>query len=329
MMELLDHLEPVIDLTGQDNMIGLTYCLIKALNRNIEANSIAYYELYKLDEEEHIIVNPLDPQKKRMQIQSIKGLNECLTIGDVVSFCFKESENIRNVYPIFACQDILAFLVVDRSFFIQKEHNYVLKLLRVYENLCLLLSKKERDTLTGLLNRQAFDERINQVLLFYRSSFQRNSDRVNQACLAVLDIDHFKKVNDTYGHLIGDEVLLNFAKLMDKCFRFTDFLFRFGGEEFVVLLNEISEDNAFLTLERFRQSVEENPFPLVDRVTVSVGFTLINEVDMPTTLIEKADKALYYAKNSGRNKVCSYDILIKNGSLEDKGFDSDDIELWG
>jgi len=120
--------------------------------------------------------------------------------------------------------------------------------------------------------------------------------------LAVFDIDHFKRVNDTFGHLFGDDVLLLFARVMESSFRYTDALFRFGGEEFVALIRA-DEDGAEIGLERFRAAVESYPFPRIERLTVSTGYVRASpEVHAPQ-LIDAADQALYAAKHGGRNRI--------------------------
>jgi diguanylate cyclase (GGDEF)-like protein len=107
--------------------------------------------------------------------------------------------------------------------------------------------------------------------------------------------------------LYGDEVLLLFSQMMEKHFRYNDFLFRFGGEEFVVILNLVDQENAEWVFERFRQRIGEFEFPTVGRVTVSIGVTHIDSAIMPSTILDRADKALYYAKSNGRNQVVIYE----------------------
>jgi diguanylate cyclase (GGDEF)-like protein len=136
--------------------------------------------------------------------------------------------------------------------------------------------------------------------------------------LAVIDIDHFKRVNDNFGHLIGDEVLLLMAGLMRTNFRFHDQIYRFGGEEFVVLMRCADHTDAAAALERFRHKVEEFAFPQVGTITASVGFSALRADDTPGTAFDRADKAVYYAKAHGRNQVCSYSVLVQAGELTEE-----------
>jgi diguanylate cyclase (GGDEF)-like protein len=144
----------------------------------------------------------------------------------------------------------------------------------------------------------------------------------------MLDIDHFKRVNDNYGHLIGDEVLLLLARLMRASFRFHDQLYRFGGEEFVVLMRCNGEAQAAGALERLRTNTAEHLFPQVGNITISIGFSEVRTGDTPSGAFERADKAVYYAKEHGRNQVCSYAALIASGELVEQAANLGDIELF-
>ena len=184
----------------------------------------------------------------------------------------------------------------------------------VYANQVALLDSKERDVLTRLPNRQTLDQTLSDILVFYRGKKARATFK--HSWVAVLDIDHFKSINDRFGHLYGDEVLLHFSSVMEKCFRHTDFLFRYGGEEFVVIMNNTDNKGAFETLERFRQAIEEYEFPS-GRVTVSIGYTLIDPIAPPSLHLEYADRALYEAKNRGRNQTVGSDELELKESSSD------------
>jgi len=194
----------------------------------------------------------------------------------------------------------------------------------VYQNLVILHDTKERDVLTKLPNRQSLDTRLLQVCEHYSDYQTMDMTQEKSSWIAILDIDHFKRVNDNFGHLYGDEVLLIFSQLMGKCFRYHDFLFRFGGEEFVVILNLASQESAIAAFNRFRVAIADYNFPTVGRVTVSIGVTHVDGKSMPTTQLDHADKALYHAKDSGRNKVVLYEDMPVLAQDDDSG----DIELF-
>jgi diguanylate cyclase (GGDEF)-like protein len=196
----------------------------------------------------------------------------------------------------------------------------------VYRNFQNLLDYSERDSLTGLLNRKTFDDQLTKMLL--QSALEQEAPLPGQPerrsgpeeepkqWLAVVDVDHFKLVNDKFGHLYGDEVLILIANLMTSSFRSQDRVFRFGGEEFVVLLRSTTLDNAQKIIDRFRTNVEGHVFPQVGSVTVSVGFVAISPFESPVNILGRADQALYYAKSHGRNQACHYDQLVSGGLLE-------------
>lgn len=194
-------------------------------------------------------------------------------------------------------------------------------LARIYSHQIRLLDYGELDTLTRLLNRKTFEETFDRLI---QASAQecdcltgerRHPGVSSPAWLCVIDIDHFKRINDTFGHLFGDEVLLRLGDLMRRIFRSGDRLFRFGGEEFVVLLNAETVECAAVSFERFRNSVESHEFPQVGQVTCSIGFTAVLPSDVPTDVLGRADQALYYAKANGRNRVCDYEALLASGAL--------------
>jgi diguanylate cyclase (GGDEF)-like protein len=194
----------------------------------------------------------------------------------------------------------------------------------VYRNFQNLLDYSERDSLTGLLNRKTFDDQLARMLQNAHEHDprlpgepeRRQHHAEEKQWLAVVDVDHFKAVNDKFGHLYGDEVLILIANLLQSSFRAQDRVFRFGGEEFVVLLRSTTLDNAWKIIDRFRANVESHTFPQVGRVTVSVGFVSISAYDSPVVTLGHADQALYYAKSNGRNRACHYDDLIAHGLLQ-------------
>ena len=177
---------------------------------------------------------------------------------------------------------------------------------RYYERLV----DAETDPLTRLNNRRAFQGQLDASLRRWVASGR-------QWHFAVLDIDHFKRINDELGHLYGDEILVRFSQLLRETFRAGDLLYRFGGEEFVAVYGVEHEEEARAPLERFRAAVERHPFPGVERVTVSAGHARIPDATTPvSTLIDRADRALYHAKAHGRNRVCGWEHLVATGELE-------------
>jgi diguanylate cyclase len=158
------------------------------------------------------------------------------------------------------------------------------------------------DALTGLLNRGAFDENLDTHL---KNNLQSNSE----LCLVMLDLDHFKKVNDTYGHVVGDNVLRYAANLMKQHITEHHHAARYGGEEMAIIMPNTPINEAIKIAESIRTSLAMNPLKRkgskesIGIVTVSIGVSSLKSNDSTESLIERADRAMYRAKNNGRNQV--------------------------
>jgi diguanylate cyclase (GGDEF)-like protein len=162
------------------------------------------------------------------------------------------------------------------------------------------------DGLTGLFNRRYFQQALEREL-------SRADRGGGSLALLLLDIDHFKLLNDTYGHAIGDAVLKKISDVLNETLRKGDVLARYGGEEFVVLLPQATYEGAQEFAQRVWNAVgtaKIHPAGRGHRVTVSVGFALLpDDVDSAEALLEAADRALYFAKETGRDKVAAYHSL--------------------
>ena len=159
--------------------------------------------------------------------------------------------------------------------------------------------KAMHDSLTGLPNREAYKERLDHEM----NRMQRYGGKLS---MMVCDIDFFKRINDNYGHLAGDKVLKIIAKALQNNLRDTDFIARFGGEEFVALMPETDSEHAHQVAEKLRQKIESSPFNFKKepvQITMSVGISEFQKGESAEAVFERADKALYKAKESGRNQV--------------------------
>ena len=158
------------------------------------------------------------------------------------------------------------------------------------------------DGLTGLINRKGFDMALAECLGHY-------TDSTDGPCLFIADIDHFKRVNDTYGHLLGDKVIRAIAKILDDNIKGKDVAARFGGEEFVVLLPDTPLDGACLLAEKIRTTVEKLSIKrtgnneAISNITVSFGVARYKKGEHMSEFVARADNALYQSKNGGRNRV--------------------------
>ena len=163
-----------------------------------------------------------------------------------------------------------------------------------------LEKKVSIDKLTKSYNREYFDKNIEIML-------KNNEKNSLKTAVVMLDIDYFKKVNDSYGHDIGDEVLKDFVKILKQNSRIeNDILIRWGGEEFLMILSIKNENLLFDTVEKYRKAVENHTFKEINKITCSIGASIHNESNEIQNTIKEADIALYEAKNSGRNKTIIY-----------------------
>lgn len=154
------------------------------------------------------------------------------------------------------------------------------------------------DVLTGVMNRAGVQQFLHRL---FESNFSRS-----QMGVLLFDIDFFKKINDSLGHDAGDLVLSKIARIINENIRHTDIFGRWGGEEFILICSQISEDRLISLAEKLRESIAQHTFEIDGQpvsVTVSIGATTVNAAETFETVFKRADKALYTAKNSGRNQV--------------------------
>ncbi len=232
---------------------------------------------------------------------------------------------IYTYVPIYYIGNVVGLLVVESDTKLTERCIMLATyMLNIYANQLSLLHKSQLDPLTELLNRQTFDKKVIEIASDVSMQSNVRAPVHGHWYLAMVDIDHFKRVNDSYGHVIGDEVILLVAQLLRNNFRLEDFVFRYGGEEFAILFQAFDEQSARDALNRFRLCVAKYPFPQVGNLAVSIGFMPICEFEMVASLVQKADQALYHSKNMGRNRVTAYSELnIQQNQLQD-----DSIELF-
>ncbi|WP_319476754.1 GGDEF domain-containing protein [Marispirochaeta aestuarii] len=189
------------------------------------------------------------------------------------------------------------FIRIFSSHFSSLVHNILMQ----RRNTDMLINKASHDSLTGILNRGAIMERLD---IYFRLS-KRTKESIS---IIIADIDHFKHINDTYGHMAGDKALKAVSDILRTKTRDSDHLGRYGGEEFLFVLYSCKSNEALLASERIRSAVEEYPITIPQitdpiRLTMSFGISTITEHDdTPDSLVSRADEALYKAKNAGRNR---------------------------
>ena len=181
-------------------------------------------------------------------------------------------------------------LIVNNVF----AYMFAIRMQRQQDQMALLVRK---DPLTGVGNRRALNEKLDEILAVNKRTAQT-------ATLLIIDVDFFKRVNDSYGHAAGDQVLIRLTEIISTRIRETDCLYRYGGEEFVVVLTGTSQDFAEKIAEEFRSLVEKNALFEEMNCTISLGLAEFDHGETGDNWLDRADAAMYQAKETGRNKVC-------------------------
>ena len=236
------------------------------------------------------------------------------------------------VLPVQGASEVLGLIEIELGRELDRDRQSIIAgMLRIYRSHLAALDYGDIDELTRLANRRTFDD---QFARFVQAEARRHGVRRigdvwgARSHLGVADIDFFKQVNDRFGHPYGDEVLVLLSGLMRDALRETDKLFRFGGEEFVIVMANCSLEEALAAFERFRASVEAYNFPQVGQVTVSIGVTSLLLHDNGSAAFGRADQALYAAKRRGRNRVILYEALQESSALESLRKPTAEVELF-
>lgn len=241
-----------------------------------------------------------------------------------IQLMIADSANAHLYVPLMQ-GSIVGSVLVIRNVRFQIVNDFIWQhILMAFNNLNRMLFSAEIDPLTSLMNRLAFD----RLLQHQASKDAESIVSDHNTYFALVDIDFFKKINDNFGHLYGDEVLILLARAMSESFRSMDWLFRYGGEEFVIVLVDVSQEQASHVLERFRHKIETMVIPQVGQITVSIGFSQMERLEPVSSLVDRADNALYYAKNNGRNLLFFYEDLHEQGLLDDSTAETNQVELF-
>ena len=235
---------------------------------------------------------------------------------------FPDDVNQPNIVAMKTNNETVEYLLFYADKLKQESIARIEALIRVYCNQCELILNAEQDQLTGLYNRQAFARITTAMFSTNETDFIEYHRLENSAaCLAIVDLDHFKRVNDKFGHLHGDKVLSMFAQMVKKSLRISDYFFRYGGEEFIIILNDTDSEQAYEILNRLRQEAESFDYPCIESLSISIGFAPMEKELGISKIIDMADSALYFSKDNGRNLVSSYDYLCDRGLLVDHSDD--------
>jgi len=277
----------------------------------------------------------LSHEETRYQANEIitEGIREAVFSGEVSAIEDDRDEYALFIYPVFDQDGEVVSILTQRSKRNRfQDQQLAYGFLRVYSNYLSLLEDSQTDKLTGLLNRETLDK---EVLRHIPISFSRSTDEDDisvvrrqgdemQSWLVLVDLDFFKKVNDNFGHLIGDEILILFGRLMTSTFRHEDKLFRYGGEEFVVLLKTRTKKDLHMVLNRFNQILRTYEFPQIGNITATLGAVVLESGLAVSSALGHADSALYYGKTNGRDQVVLYGDLIEKGLIKEHKHEVED-----
>ncbi len=333
---LLSILDVLKAISSKRHAHDILFVFVEQIARIIPVDRCSIVRVWENDDEGHVLVSHENEQildciiklEKYPELTTVIDTGEPLTINDVAThpLTMKFRKELKKagivsllVLPIVrgdaqvstlilrAARRQGAFTVREVSFLrvVTEAAAHALERAHLFESIQIANERLEQlaitDSLTGLYNRRYFHER-------YEHEFARATRYKLPFSCVILDIDDFKQINDTYGHLVGDVVLKEMAARMRSCTRRVDILARYGGEEFVILLPQTNKEGAAIEAERVRAVMESHDFPQVpkdQRITVSIGVAALdcNSMKESDDLLRAADIALYEAKNRGKNCV--------------------------
>ena len=285
-----DHLLAFLDACLVIGLSACFYCVLKTRKVEIPATLVGMVSLGVM-----------------VGIVHVKGPSNVYTIFPVImaTFCLltARAAAILNIIAMFllfpAFYGVLStyeIVIIYTSIIVLSLFAYFFTLITSQQQF-KLTRLAARDGLTGVWNRRTLDIALNQILLNYEV-------KPFNASLIIMDIDHFKSINDKYGHGIGDEILQKFAKLLSSIAGMSGQVYRYGGEEFVLVAEGVCVKDAEVLAETIRLRVENSQFLEEQKVTISLGVSQLKQGFTEEQWVTSADDALYLAKNQGRNQYC-------------------------
>jgi len=331
-------IQSVVEVTKQRDLDSFEYSLVATMAELVPVSEISILKtinenkLDKLDVAVRLTVLTDELGEKTYNwaegslfIEVDEEIKRCLQSTSMSTYCTSDGCT-RLLSPITCEGRIIGVFRIRSNHDITHLTTLIEGFLRIYNNYIIIFDESERDKLTGLYNRRTFDNKLQRLfqertirkqkfLASGRITERRSNQPKAFVWLAIFDIDRFKRVNDEYGHVFGDEVILTISQILKESFRNSDLKFRIGGEEFVIILEPATFEKANKLLEQFRNKIADHEFSQIGTVTISIGFAKITDKDFPPVILECADKALYYAKQHGRNCVYDYESLLEEGEL--------------
>lgn len=334
-------LDQLVSLTGIRDLELLEVSLLNTLNGFIQAKGLSLYKVSSRGELRSQLVYGaqrcnLVREQFSVRPELVQVFQENQTI-DKDCLLLPVADGVLSVMTVMDSRSTTTYLVIHSAKRLQDADSRMVDgMLQIYRNFCRLLQESQTDSLTGLANRKTFDEcfsRVNELQPYGDDEpavdvDQRKPQARTTFWIAMIDIDHFKSVNDRFGHLYGDEVLILLAHLLKNALRTDDLVFRFGGEEFVLMIRCESRNEAASLLERLRKSVESQNIPQVGHVTISIGATEMVSNTFAGTLLDYADKALYHSKQSGRNRLTFFEDMVDGGLAAREAAPSEHLDFF-
>jgi len=316
----------IVDLGRYTDSNSTARFFINFISNNIIINQIKLFRIEFSSNKSIMLYDYFSPVQCAKATPAYRDI--ILTKKQQIPYILNATNNTKTLIfaPIKTLDKQQLLLEINLDKYIAEDFIYLPFLVQAFVNQINLVDLNSRDSLTGLLNQRNYNEKIEQYVSLYDSSNNRREQTVKH-CLAVADLDHFKRINNQYGHLFGDDILIHIAHILKESFRDRDLIFRYSGEKFTIIIHEVSVEVANNILERLRSNIIDYEFPLDIKISVSIGFTLMMGAT-PDVLFDHAEKALYYAKENGRNKVCLYEDLKQQGLLADQNEDDSNIDFF-
>lgn len=331
-------LDQLATLTAIKDVELMEFSLLKTLKGFLRARSLSLIHLNSRGQpskelvygDEKIVVRHdnivLEPE--------VRQADEVLTSSDAPYYSTQTDKGLLLVFTLIMTRIRRNYLRIIVSEDLSKVDSHMLAgILQIYRNFVGMIQHAQTDQLTGLANRKTFDDCVEKVHDLIPAETEpiageRRENKPLSYWLVMIDIDHFKSVNDRFGHLYGDEVLVILSQMMQAAFRESDWIFRFGGEEFVLIIRCADHRACLSTLNRFRLQVEQRRIPQVGHITISMGAARMGRDAFAATMIDQADQALYYSKRNGRNQVAFFEDLVTQGLVVVNPIKTDEISFF-
>ncbi|GGZ30132.1 MULTISPECIES: GGDEF domain-containing protein [Shewanella] len=320
-------LDSVVQLTEQRQLDSLAESLVSTVSQMLSIDEVCILDVDKLTKRK----GGLDGQRNVSSASLAVSVKLC--IEQQREICFSNGLHQELAVPIIINDKLTKVLLVSAPLLTEQDRVLLRGFAKVYENYFHIVVESETDSLTNLLNRKAFLPQLYSSveiacdLLQEQAQASQDADEELKLWICIFDIDYFKKINDTFGHLYGDEVLLQVSALMKQVFNPQDLMFRFGGDEFVILPAPRSRRALIELCQEFTQNLAQLQQERLGGIRISMGIVGIDPRVDPGTLLNQADNALYFVKGNGRNQVAFYGQLLAEGKLQRPEIE-DDIELF-